>query len=368
MKIRFFYAFTLVELLVVISIISLLAGLLLPAVNAAREAARRTTCINNESQLAVAFLGYDSARGHIPPIRAKVGEKSVEDENHNTVRRDIFANWVVHIMPYIEMNTAWNRVQQENYEDFDSLIIPTLQCRSGVNGSYNPVGKTTLFYVINGGYQNSIGSWDDHMVPGGTWSLYEPARKEDATSFDLASFDNITDVGGGWTASPTRIKTTVSVDYVSSNDGSSMTMVLSENLNTMPWYRNLEDRHGFYIGHGEGDVAFCYPGNNTVTTHVTPTEPVTGSLTTLGMETDASWHGYDSFHPAVVLWINDDRDFKKIQGIYEHARPSSWHPGVVNCAFADRSVRSINDQINKEIFVRLCQPKSGTVMDWNKLD
>ncbi|MDR2441478.1 MAG: type II secretion system GspH family protein, partial [Planctomycetaceae bacterium] len=81
MKIRFFHGFTLVELLVVISIISLLAGLLLPAVNAAREAGRRTTCINNESQLAVAFLGYDSARGHIPPIRAKVGEKSVEDEN-----------------------------------------------------------------------------------------------------------------------------------------------------------------------------------------------------------------------------------------------------------------------------------------------
>ena len=59
-------AFTLVELLVVIAIIGILIALLLPAIQMAREAARRTQCRNNESNLGKAVLGYESANGHFP--------------------------------------------------------------------------------------------------------------------------------------------------------------------------------------------------------------------------------------------------------------------------------------------------------------
>jgi len=84
--------FTLVELLVVIAIIATLIGLLLPAVQAARESARQTQCRNHVRQLGLAMHGYHSARKRFPPGWQWISSTTANRE----------ATWAVFILPYIE--------------------------------------------------------------------------------------------------------------------------------------------------------------------------------------------------------------------------------------------------------------------------
>jgi len=89
--------FTLVELLVVIAIIGILIALLLPAVQSARESARRTQCANNLKQIGLAMHSFESARGYLPPARVLDAEARVEM---------FTATWAVFVLPYLEQQAA----------------------------------------------------------------------------------------------------------------------------------------------------------------------------------------------------------------------------------------------------------------------
>src|SRR4051795_11487074 len=94
-------AFTLVELLVVIAIIGILVALLLPAIQAAREAARRTSCVNNEVQLALAIHNYEFHFETLPPgVTNPTGPIRSEPQGNHV-------SWIVRILPYMEEQTLF---------------------------------------------------------------------------------------------------------------------------------------------------------------------------------------------------------------------------------------------------------------------
>ena len=157
-------AFTLIELLVVIAITGVLVGLLLPAVQAAREAARRMQCINNLKQLGVGFSNFASAKHGFPPRRYSRPNEG-------------YTGWGMFLLPYIEQENLYNAYNWK-YDFYDPLnknvvetVIPEFVCPSSARGpgeyiicsgtaspgSANP-DKTTTF---------TVKGYIDYCVPNG---------------------------------------------------------------------------------------------------------------------------------------------------------------------------------------------------------
>jgi prepilin-type N-terminal cleavage/methylation domain-containing protein len=138
--------FSLLELLVVISIIALLVGLLLPAVQRAREAANRASCANNLKQLGLAFQQYHLTYGRLPPVYACA----------------VGASWAVLILPYLEQENLYRQwdLGQSYYQQSDvarQTPVPSYFCPTrrtftsdpelSVSGDWRLVGpyKEVLF-------------------------------------------------------------------------------------------------------------------------------------------------------------------------------------------------------------------------------
>jgi len=98
--------FTLIELLVVIAIIGVLIALLLPAVQAAREAARRAQCTNNLKQIGLAIFNYESAQGSFPPGMLTRSQRDLPTACNNNQAHTMFA----FILPYMEQQNVYSAI------------------------------------------------------------------------------------------------------------------------------------------------------------------------------------------------------------------------------------------------------------------
>jgi len=105
--------FTLIELLVVIAIIAVLISLLLPAVQSAREAARRAQCVNNEKQILLGLHNFESANGTFPkgvnePYLTGLTAYTGSDALGSDMTEPFGPNWAVMILPYLEQQALYN--------------------------------------------------------------------------------------------------------------------------------------------------------------------------------------------------------------------------------------------------------------------
>jgi prepilin-type N-terminal cleavage/methylation domain-containing protein/prepilin-type processing-associated H-X9-DG protein len=144
-------AFTLVELLVVIAIIGILVALLLPAIQAAREAARRSQCLNNLKQIGIALHNYEGARKSLPGGALYPGPKNNYDfetliKNNNLANKKLEWNWVTAVLPYMEdgpLVDQFNRVWK-NPGDTLYCLASSTQALAGATSNAALIERTIL--------------------------------------------------------------------------------------------------------------------------------------------------------------------------------------------------------------------------------
>lgn len=168
--------FTLIELLVVIAIIGLLVGMLFPAVQAVREAARRTSCLNNLKQIGLAIQSYESFAKLIPPSRGA----------------DMFLTWPVYLMPYLEAQNLYNQFDLRKVyglQNGQAVLtgLPVYFCpsrrQSGSVSRFETEGEQV---GTVGDYAGNAGT--SQYLPNDDWALY--TRRVDGVFNSGLAIDN----------------------------------------------------------------------------------------------------------------------------------------------------------------------------------
>jgi prepilin-type N-terminal cleavage/methylation domain-containing protein len=329
---RRFRGFTLVELLVVIAIIGTLVGLLLPAVQSAREAGRRSSCMNNVKQLMLAYHSYHDAFRRVPRLWHGPGHWNYTNNpangnppyfNNSTHKRGT-AFW--ELMPFNENAALFDTAGGDSFKHPEAsrpcyAVIPGFQCPSDTrakNQSNSATGWALTNYPIN---------------------FQVAARPELAVTLDSCTepLDN-----------PTRINFTPQTDFGRRfTDGMSKTIVFGEKYRTCLRNAELGNTWGhpptrmrsvamFAYGNPQGTVSYseCVGKSDN---NVGPTSKPQLASNPLTGTNENSWNS------------------NTCSGM----RTQAFHTGIMTAGFADGSTRAISDSIDGDTWWALCTPNQG---------
>jgi len=319
-------AFTVVELLVVIAIIGVLMGLLLPAVNMARQAAWKTKCASNMRQWGVAEQSYVTAKtGNLSstrafPLNLNIPRPNNIDTSALPGTSNPNAQSFVHpLLPYIERDDLWTLIENASSGTnlsglgLQNQFIAIAFCPSDISESGD---KNRMSYAANGGRVNG--------TPPNSSSI----------PLDWAANGVLEDrLQGTMDGGKFLVPRPATMADISSGDGTSNTFLFVENADVLGWTE----------AHSDLNVTVVWGPTN-------PTYNINRQLPT------DKYPRRRTGEPYTVL----------------HARPSSFHSGGFNVVFCDGATRFINETIDYGVYAqlmtsnsrRLQEPSSTTQTTW----
>jgi prepilin-type N-terminal cleavage/methylation domain-containing protein len=328
--------FSLVELLVVIAIIGVLIALLLPAIQAAREAARRSQCSNNLKQLGLGVLNYESALKHLPP--SAIVDLSTTSTPNN-------GSWGVHgrILSYLEQGNVEANVDLETAWDLQMTIsglrIPIFQCPSDSQSLEvrDPGGGKALLYATNYGFNF------------GTWFVFDPQTGE-----------------GG----PGAFYPNSNLKLSKFTDGTSYTLLAAEVKAWTPYTRNGGPPDAALPDTVEEAQAMMASGTQTKNTGHTewPDGRVhhTGFTATLAPNTFVPLElGGETVDSDYNSW-QEGKDGSAGSPTYAMVTARSFHPGIVQAAMVDGSVQKVNDDVELTVWRVLATRAGRESVTWEQ--
>lgn len=309
--------FTLVELLVVIAIIGVMVGLLLPAVQAAREAARRMQCGNNLKQLTLGLHNYESSYKTLPPSRITSGES-----RHS---------WSAFMLPFIEQTAVYDiynfnvRWWREVNFPATQTMIPSYVCPSSPSTRMMPNAAAQANHVVVPA--NGFGPSD-----------YSSTNEVRRSFFEANGLPFPAGTLRGSPGAMDRNRATRLADII---DGLSNTMMLAERCGRPEIYFAGKRPSGVVVADGWGWADY---------------DSTSGSVNgasrdgTLLNRTASSAPFATTIHGGCAINCTNNSEYY------------SFHPGGINISLSDGSVRFISDSINAATLGALVTRAGGEVV------
>jgi prepilin-type N-terminal cleavage/methylation domain-containing protein/prepilin-type processing-associated H-X9-DG protein len=352
--------FTLVELLVVITIIGMLVALLLPAVHSVRERARQTQCMNNLKQLSLAVVSYDSSKGQIPgltqfvkrqstgnqtnyadafydPAARKFSVKTTGVTNAATLNKVAGLSWATMLLSRLERGDIWDSIVQPP-DPAVAVPMPGIDvfvCPSDTDVKSQPD-------VAGLSYSANSGTWDRDVTGTSGNFLYMNGKGDTVDNgvfFELADYARQAGSPQGPTSRISAIK-----------DGAGTTLMLAENI------------HKSYYSSTNAPLFSWIAGSESLDPTNYPSEQQLGFVWVVPKSGTA---------PSPGNTINDQERIggDTLQtGLYDptmprFARPASSHGSGANAAYCDGHSSYLRDDIDYIVYVQLMTPNGRKCVD-----